>query len=173
MGQRRTWWHPRWHSELSSPSERGDPSCRRCRHPHPDLETVPWPETHSETRDTCHTGKYPERTQQTHTHRGQYTHDKRVADGTVQTRHNPPSTWSPLNLNICPTVVPSLLARYRWNLRQVSVGRRWQLASRRSLLQIACQPGALRTKLLYTGSRCAGLLFMYFLRGSEQGRGSL
>jgi len=84
-GQRWTWWHPPSHSELSSPSEREDPSCRRCRHPHPDLEIVPWPETHSETRDTCPTGRYPERTHQTHAHCGRYTHDRRVADGTNQT----------------------------------------------------------------------------------------
>ena len=66
-GQRWTWWDSQSRSEPSSPSKREDPSCRRCRHPHPDLEIAPWLETHSKMTDTCHTGKSPERRLQTYT----------------------------------------------------------------------------------------------------------
>jgi len=43
-----------------------------------------------------------------------------------------------LHLNSCPVVAPRLVFRRRINCCQVSVIRRWQLASRRRLLQSEC-----------------------------------
>jgi hypothetical protein len=51
-----------------------------------------------------------------------------VADGTHQT-----STWSPLNLSSYSAVAPRFVSRRRRNMCQVSIARRWQLASRRCL----------------------------------------
>jgi hypothetical protein len=57
--------------------------------------------------------------------------DVHVADGTLH--------W---HLNTSPNFASRLVLQHRRNGCQVPIVRRWQLASRRRLLQIACQPGA-------------------------------
>ena len=66
-----------------------------------------------------------------------YIHCTCIADGTHQT-----STKSLLNLNICPSVAPTLLSQHRRNQCQVSVARRRQLALCPCLLGTAYKPGA-------------------------------
>ena len=108
---------------------------------------------------------------QTHTHCGRCTRDKRAADGTNQTQSA---------LHVVTFVFKHLSHRgtkssswVRMKSTRSVCGKKVTTCFTSESVANRLPAGTFRTKLLYTGCSSAGLLLVYFVRGSEQGRGSL